>query len=127
MRHQSDRQHDRGETLLEVLLTVIITGLTITALVSSLANTAAAGSAQRQSVSADTVIRNVAEAVKNATSKCTAGAAYTIDYQVPTPYTMTMQPSVTTCPPAAVAQLVVITLSDAAGRRSELQIKVRTP
>jgi type II secretory pathway pseudopilin PulG len=123
MRHRQDK----GETLLEVLLTVIITGLTITALVSSLANTAAAGNAQRQSVSSDAVIRNFAEALKTATSTCTAGAAYTIDYQVPPTYTVTMQPAARTCPATAVAQLVMITLSDAAGRRSELQIKVRTP
>ena len=120
-------QHDRGESLLEVLMTVIITGLTITALVSSLANTAAAGNAQRRSVTSDAVVRNFAEAVKNATSTCTAGAAYTVAYQIPPTYTVTVQPSAQTCPAVAVTKLLLITVSDAAGGHSELQIKVRTP
>ena len=121
------QHHDEGESLLEVIMTIVITGLTITALVSSLANTAAAGNAQRRSVTSDAVLRNFAEAVKDATSTCAAGATYTIDYQAPPTYTVTLQPSDQMCPAAAVAQLLLITASDAAGSRSEMQIKVRTP
>src|SRR5215207_579605 len=76
---------DAGETLVEVLLTLVIVGLTFTALISSLAMAGNAGNSQRQSVQADVVMRNYAEATKAAVRTCVIGGTYTVTYPPPLP------------------------------------------
>src|ERR1043165_7327663 len=120
------RRGDRGETLVEILFTVIIVGLTVTALVSSLATLSNAGNSQRNSVRADVVLRNYAEATKLATQNCVAGAAYTITYAAPTGYAVSNTGS-GTCPPAAAASVMTLTVDGPSGLHDTMDIRVRTP
>ena len=47
-------------------MTVVIIGISVTALISGLATTATASTTNRNTVVADTVMRNFAEAIKHA-------------------------------------------------------------
>ena len=67
------RDRDRGETLVEIVLAVVIIGVSVTALVSALATAANASVVQRDSVIADTTLRNMAESAKAAGHDCIEG------------------------------------------------------
>ena len=106
---------------------MVITSITVTALVSSLATTGNAGRAQRDSVRADTVMRNYAEAIKQAARTCTGGGSYRVDYIPPSGVAVASAPGAVACPP--VDQPVTLTLSvTSPGQRTQsMQIVVRTP
>ncbi len=122
---------DTGETLVEVMLTIVIIGLTVTALLSSLATISNAGTAQRNSVQTDVVLRNYAEAAKSATQDCTAGAPYVVAYAPPAAYpvVVTVVPPVVAnvCPPVGAPWTLRLTVTASSGFRSDMDIKVRTP
>jgi type II secretory pathway pseudopilin PulG len=61
---QSRQRNEAGESLVELLVTIAIIGLTIALLVGVLANSIAASSTHRQHATADTIARDVAEALK---------------------------------------------------------------
>jgi type II secretory pathway pseudopilin PulG len=126
-------RRDRGETLIEIVLTIVIISLTITALVSSLATVANAGTAQRNSVRVDVVLRNYAEATKAAVQGCVAGSTYTVAFVPPTGFTV--QGGVLTgvaCPTISGAQapqspLVQLTVSGPTGSHATVALRLRTP
>ena len=130
---------DVGETLIEVLFTIVIVGLSFSALFASLATAGNAGIAQRNSVQADVVIRNYAEATKAATQTCVAGGTYTVVYPtlLPTGFSTSMSVvgtvgsggvvAVGTCPPVATPQLLTLKVTGPLGLQSTMQIKVNTP
>jgi type II secretory pathway pseudopilin PulG len=121
------RPRDVGDTLIEILLTVVILSLTITALLASLATAGNAGNVQRNSVQADLVLRNYAEATKAATQGCIAAAGYTVVFTPPTGFTATSVPTTTTCPAVTTPRLVQLVVTGPLGLRETLQIKVATP
>jgi type II secretory pathway pseudopilin PulG len=122
-------RRDVGETLIEILLTIVIISLTITALVSSLATVANAGTAQRNSVKLDAVLRNYAEATKAAAQNCVDGGSYTITYVAPIGFTVSRVPVGTVCPPTTGSQPVPLqlTANGPAGSHATMQLRVRTP
>ena len=121
------RRKDRGESLVEIVLTVMIVGVTITALVAGLATAAAAGDAHRQGVRSDTVMRNYAEAAKSAARLCTAGGSWVPAFSAPSGYTVSMNPTTTTCPPVSQPRRVTLAVVSPNGVRDEMTIVVRTP
>ncbi len=121
------RSGDAGETLVEIVLTVLVIGITVTALVSALATSAAAGASHRDSVRADTVIRNYAESVKAAADTCTAGGTYHVDFTPPTGYVATISPTGGTCPAVTTTQLVTLQVTTPVGIAHTMQIRIRTP
>ncbi len=122
-------RRDVGETLVEIVLTIVIISLTIVALVASLGTVANAGTAQRNSVVADVVLRNYAEATKAAVQGCVVGANYTVAYVAPTGYTATGVPSPSLCPPVTGTQPLPLqlTVNGPLGSHATMQLRVRTP
>lgn len=130
---------DVGETLIEVLLTVVIVGLTFTALFTSLASAGNAGNTQRNSVQADVVMRNYAEATKAAAQLCVAGGTYAVVYPPPLPAGFTVSVAVVgtvgvagvvapgTCPPVAVPQVLTLQVGRPLGSPMTMDIRVITP
>jgi Tfp pilus assembly protein PilV len=120
-------RRDRGETLIEVVITVVIIAISVTALISSLATTGSAGQTQRNSVLADTVLRNYAEATEAAVRSCQSGATYTVAYTPPTGFSVTTTPATSACPIPTSTQTLTLSVTGPAGFRDAMQIKVRTP
>ena len=120
-------RRDGGETLIEIVITVVITSITITALVSSLATTGSAGVAQRNRAAADTVIRNYAEATKQAARSCTVGGTYSVDYTVPDGYTAVAEPADGACPDTSAVKRITLTVTEPTGVFDSMQIAIRTP
>jgi type II secretory pathway pseudopilin PulG len=128
-------RQDVGETLVEVLLTVVIVGLTFTALISSLGMAGNAGNSQRQSVQADVVMRNYAEATKIAVQSCVLGGTYAVTYPLPLPvgFSVSTEPgaderlAVGSCPPVGTTQVLTLRVKMALGGSVSMNIRVRTP
>ena len=118
---------DRGETLVEILLTVIIVGLTVTALVSSLATVSSAGNSQRNSVRADVVLRNYAEATKLATQSCVAGGTYNVVNVPAPPAGFTVAGAGTQCPLSGATTKLTLSVNGPTGLHESMDIWVRTP
>jgi Tfp pilus assembly protein PilV len=119
-------RQDIGETLIEVVLTIVIIGLTVGSLLSALAAAGNAGNAQRWGVQADSVLRNYAAAIKTATQACTAGAAYTVVYTPPAPFSVSG--GGTTCPAVTpAAALLTLTVIDTKGHSDSVVMRTRTP
>ncbi|MET0460102.1 MAG: type II secretion system protein [Ilumatobacteraceae bacterium] len=136
-------RQDAGETLVEVLLTVVIVGLTFTALISSLGMAGNAGNSQRDSVQADVVMRNYAEAAKAVFRSCVPGKLYPpIRYPadllpLPEGFAVSMTVDGTpgvggvvalgTCPPVADTQVLILRITHPLGAPVIMRIRVRTP
>lgn len=121
------RLRDRGELLLEIILTVLVIGVAVTALVSALATSAAAGASHRDSVRADTVMRNYAEATKAAAGSCVASGTYTVNFQPPSGYAVAVSPSDSACPTVTTTKLLTLTVTTPTGITQSMQIRIRTP
>lgn len=125
--HSPRRVRDLGETLVEVVLTVVIMAVSVTALVSALASATASATSHRANVVGDTVMRNWAEAVKDAAATCTPGAAITPAYTAPQYYGVASDPASLVCPAVDETLLVQLTVTRPGGSEDHLDIKVRTP
>ena len=124
--------------MIEIVVTVVIVGLTFSALFASLATAGTAANAQRNSVQADILLRNYAEATKLATQGCVAGGAYTV-VSAPLPSGFTQSVAVVgvpgvagvvpvgSCPPTSTPQLLTLKVTGPLGLQSTMQIKVGTP
>ena len=121
------RRRDRGGLLLEIVLTVLVIGIAVTALVSALATSAAAGASHRESVRADTVMRNYAEATKAASGACVAGGTYTVNFQPPAGYSVATAPADHTCPAVTTTRLLTLSVTTPTGVVQSMQIRIRTP
>ena len=116
-----------GETLVEVVITVVIIGITVTALISGLATAATSGAAHRESVSADVVMRNLAEAAKTASDGCVVGGRYTITFVPPAGYTTSVSPAGGACPALLSTALLQLTVTTPSGSHQTMEVRVRTP
>ncbi len=67
---------ERGETLIEITVTVAILGIAIVAVVAGLATAIVASDSHRKLASADTMVRSVAEAVKDRSVAWNANGDY---------------------------------------------------
>jgi type II secretory pathway pseudopilin PulG len=119
--------HDRGETLIELVLTVVIISVAVTALVSGLATAANAAGAQRESVLADTTLRNLAEAAKAEARVCMPGEAFRIDHSLPDRWSSATTPERPLCPTLGDTMRLTLTVQSPAGREWPLDVIVRSP
>src|SRR5437868_3637825 len=62
----SHRHHETGDTLVEILITIVIIGITAIAAFYAISVGAASSKTHRDAVTADSALRNYAEAVKQA-------------------------------------------------------------
>lgn len=123
---RTDRR-DAGETLVEIVLTVVIIGVAVTALVSALATTATASTTNRSTVDADTVMRNLAEAIKDAALECVDGAPIAVDYTPPVGFVATTTPVNALCPAVTDTRRLVLDVDGPSGVHQHMEIEVRTP
>lgn len=125
-RRQTDHR-DAGETLVEIVLTVVIIGITVTALISGLATTSTASTTNRNTVTADTVMRNYAEAIKDATGQCVVGVPIAIGYAPPGGFGATVSPAAPVCPAVTTTARLTLTVVGPSGIHQSMQMVVRTP
>ena len=109
------------------MITVVITSITVTALVSSLATTGSAGVAQRNRAAADTVMRNYAEATKQAARACVPCGAYTVDYTAPDGYSLAAEPIDNWCPNVSEVKRITLSVTEPTGVAASMQIVIRAP
>jgi type II secretory pathway pseudopilin PulG len=119
--------HDRGETLIELVLTVVIISVAVTALVSGLATAANAAGAQRESVLADTTLRNLAEAAKAEVRVCVPGDDFRLDQPLPDRWSSTTTPDRPRCPAPGDTVRLTLTVQSPAGRTWPMDVIVRSP
>jgi Tfp pilus assembly protein PilV len=129
---------ESGETLVEILVALLIIGVIVSAIFAAIATTSTASKAHRDLVTADAVLRDYAEATKNAVRDQTTGCGkpspttFTVSFTPPAGFAVSSTPSLTgqACPPSASntplpVQQLFVTMPN--GRTKELDIVVRTP
>lgn len=120
----------RGDSLIEIIIAIVVIGLVVSGITAAISTSENGADAHRQLVTADTVMRNYAEAVKLAVrTSCTpSGGSWTATY----PGTMPGGFSVNTlsgqsCPGVASPTSVVIQVQLPNSTVKSMNIVVRTP
>ncbi len=106
---------------------MVIIGISVTALISGLATTATASTTNRNTVVADTVMRNFAEAIKHGASGCVDGEPVDVDYTPPDGFAVSITPSNPVCPGPTAVQRLTLDVDAPSDIRQTMQIMVRTP
>jgi type II secretory pathway pseudopilin PulG len=122
----ADRR-DVGETLVEIVMTVVIVGIAVTALISGLATTTSASTTNRATADGDTVMRNFAEAIKDAAGTCVDGLPIVAGYTPPAGFGATISPANPVCPAVTETQRLTLDVTGPSGVHQAMQIVVRTP
>jgi type II secretory pathway pseudopilin PulG len=121
-------RRDAGETLVEIVLTVVIIGVAVTALITGLASTATASNTNRSLVTADAIMRNLAEAVKDAASHCQAGDVLAVEpVATPAGFSTSIDPASPACPPAVTPSTLELSVVGPGDLQQTMQVVVRTP
>ena len=125
---------DRGDTLLEILLAVVIIGAIFSAFFVAISTSTSASTAHRNFVTADTLLRDYAEAAKAAArADCPTSTTYTTTTTTPpTGFTVANGTGFVSgtgvCPASASSvQEAEFTVTLPGGATRTLQIDVRTP
>lgn len=136
----TNQRSESGETLLEIVMAIVIIGLVFSAYFFTFYNQGIGSTAQRNLVTADAVLRDYAEATKQAVrdKPCTGdpAVAFTVNYSAPASSGITVSatmpassnPPKLTCPSLNGVNEVDIdaTLPNRATHK-QLKIDVRTP
>src|SRR5262245_7068077 len=117
---RSIRRSEAGETLLEIVIAVVVIGIVFSGFFAAYSTAAKASSTQRVAAQADALLRNAAEATKNAvrdqcadSTASTPGATYSVTLpSAPTGWpALTMTPADQTCPPVPTSSTCPPTVS----------------
>jgi type II secretory pathway pseudopilin PulG len=125
------RRGEAGESLVEILIAIVIIGLVMGAIFATYATASTSAKSERDFVTADAVLRNYAEAAKQAVrTSCTTsntGSAFTVTYAPPPGYTVSAGAGQLKCPAVTQVGPVDITVTIPSGATRKLSIIVRTP
>ena len=125
------RRGEAGETLVEILISVVIVGLVMGAIFATYATAATASKDGRDFATVDAVLRNYAEAAKQATNAtCTssnAGSPLNVIYVPPGGFKVSAPPAELICPPLKSVGQLDISATTPGGATHSLVVDVRTP
>ena len=125
-----ERLNQRGDSLIEIIIAILVIGGIVSAIVAAISTSENGSSAHRELVTADTVIRNYAEAVKTAvrTSCPPSGGTWTATYPPPIPNGYTVNAlSSQTCPTVTASATVAVQVTLPNGTTRSMYVVVRTP
>lgn len=124
------RATEAGTSLIEIIFAIVILGIVSSALVAAVATGASGSAAHRDLVTADAVLRNYAETVKQSVrSSCTSGGgtwAATYPPPMPTGFSVNALAG-QSCPAVTTTNTVTLTATLPNGMTRSLSIRVRTP
>jgi type II secretory pathway pseudopilin PulG len=96
-----DEHDEAGDSLMEIILAMVIIGLVVSAFFATYSTQGSGSTAQRRLVTADSTLRNYAEATKSAVrEQCASGSQYTVSFTPPTGYTVNALTN-QACPPTS--------------------------
>jgi type II secretory pathway pseudopilin PulG len=124
------RRTQAGDSLIEIIIAIVVIGIVTSAIVAAIATSENGSSAHRRLVTADTVLRNWAEAAKTAvrTSCSSSGGTWTATYPPPLPSGYTLAPLTgQACPAVTTTGLMTIQVTLPNGIVKSMQIATRTP
>ena len=126
----SRRHRETGDTLVEVLVAIVLIGIVASGSFFAISMGATTSKSQHDYVLADTVLRNYAEAAKQAARNlpCTsanAGTSFSPTYTPPTGFTVAA--TNLKCPLVTGWSKVDITATLPGGTKKLLSVDVRTP
>jgi len=125
------RSREAGDSLIEIILAMVIIGAVVSALLAAIVTNQNGSTAARSFVTADHVLRNYAESVKQTVrTSCTApGVVWTPSYTAPAGYTISsLSSAMRTCPAVTSVQQVDLSVTLPNGSTvKRLSIAVRTP
>jgi type II secretory pathway pseudopilin PulG len=128
---RTSRHNESGDTLVEILVAMVIISLVASALFATIVTTASSSKAHRDVAAVDTVLRDYAEATKQAVrDTCTglnAGAVITPNYTPPTGIGVSAPSIELKCPPVTSFGTVDIKATVLNLNPQVLSIIVRTP
>jgi type II secretory pathway pseudopilin PulG len=111
-------------------MTISIIAIAVTALIASLASAAKSSASQRQTQTADVVMRDYAEAIKFATAACSPDSPYSVNYTPPEGFSVAYEADDDlegTCPATSTVQVLTLTVSTESGSDYSMQMGVRSP
>ena len=123
------RRAEAGDSLIEIIIAIVVIGLVVSAIVAAISTAENGTVAHRQLATGDTVMRNYAEAVKQAVrSTCTSsgGTWSTSTFSPPTGYTASTSSS-QSCPGVTTTAVVTLNVGLPNGTTKTMDIAVRTP
>jgi type II secretory pathway pseudopilin PulG len=131
------RRTEAGETLLEVLIAIVLIAIVFSAFFSAYSTAALSSTTHRTATQSDAILRDAAEATKDAvrdqcanTTASTPGATYTPTMPSLPPgfsLSVTSSPLGQTCPAVTALQYVTISVTAPGAGPRKLTIEVRTP
>jgi type II secretory pathway pseudopilin PulG len=122
------RHDEAGTSLIEIVIALVVLGGVVASLMAALVTSSTASNTHRDLVTADAVLRDYAEATKQAVrASCVeGGTTYSVSYAPPSRFTvgpLDAQP----CPSVTATQVVHLTVTLPSGTTKGLDIRVRTP
>ena len=123
------RRTQAGDSLIEIIFAIVIIGLVVSAITAAISTSENGSTAHRQMVTADTVMRNYAEAVKQAVrGTCTStGGTWATNSFVQTPGYPASTPSSHSCPSVTNTALITLNVGQPNGTTRTMDITARTP
>jgi type II secretory pathway pseudopilin PulG len=124
---------ESGDSLVEIVLALVIIGVVIGAFVATFSTGATASSSHRTIVTADVLLRNYAEQIKDATRDCHPGDTYPSAPAEAPPAGFSLglrardagDPS--TCPPPDAPKALDLSVTLPNGNTRSMSIDVRSP
>jgi type II secretory pathway pseudopilin PulG len=122
-------RNQRGDSLIEIIIAIVVIGLVVSAVIAAISTAENGTTTHRQLVTADTVMRNYAESVKQAVrSTCTAsGGTWSTSTFVQTAGYPASTPSSQSCPAVTATAVVTLNVGLPNGTTKTMDIAVRTP
>ena len=125
------RRNQAGDSLIEIIFAIVVIGLVVSGITAAISTSENGSSAHRELVTADTVMRNYAEAVKTAVrSTCTAaGGTWTATYPgtLPTGGYSVNTLSGQVCPSVTATGTVTVQVTLPNSTTKAMSLVVRTP